>query len=647
MYHNVQLYQSQQRQPIGRALILPIVVALTLSATLFANSRLAWAGEINHTGHIESMPVSGLVGNWVVGGISFVTNNNTEFRQDKGAFAIGVCAEVEYIGSAQPYTATKIASKNSDDCSSNATSTPITPVTGTPSGTPSVTPGATPSPGSEREIYGRVQQMPSPGLIGDWLVNGVTYRSNGATEFEQRSGPFVIGACVKIHYSVGSNPFPVREMRTESTGDCTNNNATPVATPGATSTSTPNGEREIYGVVDSMPANRVGNWVVNGVTYVATTSTEFKAEHGPFAVGVCAKIHAQSNTIREIETEHAYRCGGSSGGGDDDGSGETELYGILQSFPSTLTGNWNVGGITFLADSNTEFKQREGAFLVGSTVKVHFRTDSNGNNRAREIESRFANDDNGRDDDGNGSFEGAEGHAYGTIDTIPDNRIGQWQIGGIAYIVGNSTTLAEQDGTFAVGKQVKVEYHLDGNGGRIARKIETTDETGGVTVPTRFKLFGFVDQMPASGFVGGWVVDNIPFTANSNSQFKEKNGLFGLGAYVAIEYSIQNETSVVHEMETHVPPGAGANLAAGRIDDKDGQRFSASQATAQPLATWTIAGSSYTVIPATDLNDFGSTLNVGDTAVVNSYIDGNGNRVATQIRGIAFTETLYLPVVAK
>ncbi|MCB0128219.1 MAG: hypothetical protein KDE58_38400, partial [Caldilineaceae bacterium] len=246
------------RRPNWRVPAFIAVLVLTFGMALLGSKQVALAGESNHTGLVESMPSNGLQGNWIVGGVRFVTNGSTEFRQEKGALAVGVCAEVEYVGSAQPYTATKIASKSSDDCNGSGTATP------------SVTPDSTPSPGSEREVYGRVERMPAPGLVGDWVVNGVTYRTSSSTEFEQRSGPFVVGACVKIHYNANSNPFPVREMRSESTADCTNSNATPVSTPSATSTSTPSGEREIYGLVESMPGNRVGNWVINGVTYVAT-----------------------------------------------------------------------------------------------------------------------------------------------------------------------------------------------------------------------------------------------------------------------------------------------------------------------------------------------------------------------------------------
>lgn len=661
MQPNIQPTACSQSQYSWRILAYILLFALTVGTLLIGNQRFAWAGESNHTGIVTSMPASGLVGNWVVGGVSFVATGSTEFREDKGALAVGVCAEVEYVGGTQPFTATKIASKNSDDCSSAVTPTTTgtstatataptgtstataTAPTGTPVSTPSVTPDTTPAPGTEREVYGRVEQMPSPGLVGNWVVNGVSYRTTSSTEFDQRNGPFVIGACVKLHYSVNNNPFPIREMRTEEASDCTGNSATPVATPNVTVTSTPNGEREIYGLVESMPGNRVGNWVINGVTYVATASTEFKEEHGAFAVGSCVKLHAQSNTMREIETEQAYRCSGNSGGGNDDGSGDAELYGILQSFPAGLIGNWNVGGTTFVADSATEFKQQAGVFTVGMTVKVHFSTDNNGTHRAREIESRYANDDNGSDDDGNGSFEGAEGHAYGTIDSIAANTTGTWRIGGIEYSITSNTILAENDGPLVVGKQVKVEYRLDTNGGRSARKIESTSETGGVTDPTRFKFFGFVDQMPAGGFIGIWVVDTVTFTTVSNSQFKENNGVFALGSYVAVEYTVQDGTNIVHEIESHIPPGAGPNLTTGRIDDKGGQV----NAAAQPAATWVIGGQSYTINPATDLNDFTGSLNVGDTAVVNSYTDGAGNRIATQVRGIVLDQQRYLPLIVR
>ncbi|MCB0025131.1 MAG: hypothetical protein KDD91_19000, partial [Caldilinea sp.] len=98
----------------------------------------------------------------------------------------------------------------------------------------------------------------------------------------------------------------------------------------------------------------------------------------------------------------------------------------------------------------------------------------------------------------------------------------------------------------------------------------------------------------------------------------------------------------LHEIETHVPPGAGSQLAVGRIDDKGGARAAAVQAT-----TWTVAGVSYAVIPATNFSDALGALEVGSTAVVDSYVAANGTLVATQIRGITLNNALYMPAVQR
>ncbi|MEZ4729673.1 MAG: DUF5666 domain-containing protein [Caldilineaceae bacterium] len=560
----------------------PLRVALlafvsAVSCLLFWSGQVVWAGEANLVGRVDALPAGTLVGRWVVQGVSFDATNSTEFRQDKGAFAVGICVEVEYVGAAQPFTATKIASKNADDCSgvgstptsSPTTSTPAATTSPTTSATPSGTasPSVTPVPGGEQETYGRVERKPTTGFVGQWVVNGVTYNAPAGAEFKQRHGPLVIGACVKIHYFTNTSPFTVRELETEQASDCNGGAATPGATPNATASATPN----------------------------ATTTP----------------------------------------------GTEGELYGVLQTFPVGLVGNWNIGGMTFVAGANTQFKQERGAFAVGVTVKVHFSIDSAGVYQAREIETKFANDDSGSDDDGNGTFEGAEGHAFGLVESFPAELTGEWRISGIAYSATANTLFAQNDGAFAVGSQVKVEYHLNGSGGRIARKIETTNDNGGATAPTRFKLFGFVHNMPANGFIGSWVVDNIAFVANANTQFKENNGRLGLGAYVAVEYFIQDGQNLVHEIETHVPPGAGAQTAIGRIEDKG----SAVSAAALQATTWLIGGVHYSITPATDLNDVQGGLEIGKTALVNSYTAADGSQIATQVRGVTFVAAAYLPLV--
>ena len=318
---------------------------------------------------------------------------------------------------------------------------------------------------------------------------------------------------------------------------------------------------------------------------------------------------------------------------------------MLQSFPANLIGEWNVAGMTYVADTGTEFVQANGAFAVGVTVKVHFSTDAAGVNRAREIETKYANDSGGSDDDGNGSYEGAEGHAYGIADSVPSGLVGAWSIGGVSYTAIADTKFEQTDGALVNGARVKVEYYLGAGGERIAKKIESTTENGGATAPDNFKVFGFVDQMPSGGLVGTWIVDNVTYVAGAGAKFDETNAVLGIGAYVGVEYSVQNGEKQVHEIEAHVPPGAGPQTFLGTIDDKGG---SMAQAVAGVQATtWVIGGVSYSVIPATNFNDFFSSLNVGATAVVNSYKAADGTLVATQIRGLTLTTRLYLPAVRR
>ncbi len=255
-------------------------------------------------------------------------------------------------------------------------------------------------------------------------------------------------------------------------------------------------------------------------------------------------------------------------------------------------------------------------------------------------------DSGGSDDDGNGAYEGAEGHAYAVADSVPGGLVGVWSIGGVSYTATGSTTFAQSDGPLVNGARVKVEYYLGAGGERIAKKIESTSDDGGAASPSNFKVFGFVNQMPVGGLVGAWVVDNVAYTAGAGTKFDETNAVLGVGAYVAVEYSLQNGEKLVHEIEAHVPPGAGPQTQFGTIDDKGGARLRPAAAGAQ-ASTWVIGGVQYSVVPATSFNDFFGALDVGSTAVVNSYTAADGSLVATQIRSVSLTTNLFIAAVRR
>lgn len=579
-----------------------LIGVLFLMLAALWSSQVAQAHQPEWKGQIDAMPANGLQGAWVVAGRSFTATSSTEFKQEKGAFAVGVCVEVEYVGSTEPFEATKIASKNSNDCNSNGT--------------------VPPTPEAEREAYGLVQSMPASGFVGAWTIGDVAYDAPAGAEFKQRNGPLMVGACAKVHYTGAAAPFTAREIESRPASDC-NGTIPPMPTPGD--------EIEVHGRIDSFPAGLTGEWVVNGVAYTADANTEFKQKNGAFAVGACVELHARTTTtpptLRKIETERDHKCNGDDQSG---GIGQGELYGDVQSFPEGLIGEWNIAGITFLTDSATEFKQEKGAFAVGVTVKVHFVIRANGDFYARKIETKSRETQK-------------HGHAFGIVESIPANRLGVWTIGGVEYTANELTRFKEKHGALEVGARVRVKYTIDSTGQRIARKIETTKSQGGVSQPDHLKSFGFVGQMPADGLIGEWTIDNVVYVTDASTKFKEEHGILGIGAYVAVEYRVVNGQNLVHEIETKVPPAAGTQSSFGVIDDKGGL----TAAAAIDNEVWRIGGVDYLITPATDLDDLSGELEVGNTALVDSYQATDGTRVATQVRGVTITTTVYLPAVRR
>ena len=54
---------------------------------------------------------------------------------------------------------------------------------------------------------------------------------------------------------------------------------------------------------------------------------------------------------------------------------ESKYYGIIESRPETLQGEWVIRGRTFRTEAKTKFDQSEGPLRVGSCAKVRIRND--------------------------------------------------------------------------------------------------------------------------------------------------------------------------------------------------------------------------------------------------------------------------------
>lgn len=477
---------------------------------------------------------------------------------------------------------------------------------------------------------GVVASRPVSGVVGEWTIGGRTFTADNTTQVEQEHGVLQVNSCAEVEYQVNNTGYRAVKIESKEVDECGNGGG--------------DEGNERYGRIDRMPVSGVvGDWVIAGVTYGADNNTYFEQEHGGFQVGACVQVKFTAGTpplVTKLETEQAYKCNGDSS---NPSVPTGELYGVVESLPANLLGNWTIGAMPFVTDNTTQFEQEHGALGIGVLVEVKFYTDSSGVNHATKIESKYATDNDGHDDDGNGSYEGNEGHAYGKIEAMPTSgRIGVWTIAGINYVTDNTTRFEEEDSTFAISQTVKVQFYLDLSSHRVARKLETTNDTGGSTHPEHYKLYGFVQQMPVGTFNGQWLINGVTFLADNQSAFAENHGLLAVGAYVEIEYAQSATGTMVTRLETQVPPGAGTNNHAGTIEANPSFVARSPQ---QPSTTWVIGGRQFLVTAATDLNDMQGGLTVGDTVVVNSYTDANAQEVATQIRGIIFTQRLFLPFV--
>jgi len=55
----------------------------------------------------------------------------------------------------------------------------------------------------------------------------------------------------------------------------------------------------------------------------------------------------------------------------------SEVFEILESFPTDLIGDWIIGGVTYTTDKFTRFKEDNGVFVKNGCVSVRFETLTN------------------------------------------------------------------------------------------------------------------------------------------------------------------------------------------------------------------------------------------------------------------------------
>ena len=624
--------------------------------------------ELEHYGLIQDLPIGGGIGDWTIGGMVFQATDATTFETDKGPLTIGVCAEVEYVIAGNGNIAAEIKSESLDDCAQD----------------------------NEQEVHGTVDSMPGSGLLGTWTVNGVDYEATTTTQFEQEDGPLGPGACVEVEFIVTNGQNIASEIKTDD--DC----------PGSGHF----GTKEVRGILEAFPAGLVGTWVINGVTYEASATTEFETERGEFATGICVEVEFTENggtrTAQEIKTRSADDCSGpglepvmetkglieampniSTTGsfsgtwtvngvqyqatlqtrfeqdhgpfeigrcvqvkyrldGDtrlatriktkrqhscSDSDDDNEVYGTISALPDVLNdGVWDIGGLPYQVNSATQLE--DSPFFVGLLVEVHFTVSADGTRTATKIEGKHGVDDDDQ----------ALAVVYGKLEVMPSGGLsGTWKIGGEVYQATANTKFEEDEGPFALGACVKVRYRVEG-ATKTAVKIETESpgdcpDDNGATVN---RAVGFVDKMPPNGFIGTWLIGGMAFEVKAATELEEEHGALVEGAFVKVKYVVLNGVKVAKEIETHVPAGAGSLFQFGTLQITTLRQTAADAAN----EVWQVDGQAYTILDTTLLDDDRADLTNGQKVLVNAY-EENGTRIATQVTALGAGNILYLPVVIR
>ncbi len=359
---------------------------------------------------------------------------------------------------------------------------------------------------------------------------------------------------------------------------------------------------QVYGTLESFPANQTGDWVVDGVAYTADQQTTFREEHGPFEVGACVEVeylssHSGGNQAVRIQTEYAYKCQNSQ-------PPFSKTSGIVITFPEGLVGTWVVDTTTFTATENTRFEQEEGPFTVGGCVKVIYQTS---NMEAVEISTQENEDCGGH----------GEQHLFGIIDQTPPSQTitGTWVISGVDFIATPSTRIMPLHGPVVEGACAKVEYRVV-NGQNIADRIKS-EWMFLCTGPVSFnQVYGTISSFPPDLY-GTWVISStgdmtFTFMTDPSTRFKDHRRDFAVGDCIKVKYFTLDGVNHAVEVKTT------RNHLCQQIDIA---AFSKMVATIEsmPLSgtytgTWTLAGVAFTATADTRFESDATPLAVGDCA---------------------------------
>lgn len=313
---------------------------------------------------------------------------------------------------------------------------------------------------------------------------------------------------------------------------------------------TGSGEFKFTGAIEQMPeGGNMGEWRVAGRTVRVSSSTRIEEEDGRLGVGALVKVEGflrgdGSVDAREIEVERGGHGGGNddNNGGNNGGRNGTEFKGTIESFPNSagFIGEWRVGGRRVIVTSATNINTEHGPVAAGAFVEIKGSVNPDGSLTATRIEIKSnVNGGDGRDE------------LKGAIESLPaSGLIGDWMVAGRTVRVTSSTSINQEHGRAIAGASVEVHGVMWADGSIDATRIEVKpggsngDGSGnGNSGKANFK--GTIESLPASGFVGEWVISGRTVHVLTSTQLKTEHGPIAEGVRVKVKGIRMADGSVV------------------------------------------------------------------------------------------------------
>lgn len=467
-------------------------------------------GTLEFVGTVESLPASGLLGQWVVSGQTLTVAATTEVDQSKGSVVVGAQVKVHAIqGIDNSLTAVEIKVLNN---------------TGGGNGG-----GDDDGEANYLKFTGLVESLPASGLIGQWIVAGRTVSVTASTQLDQGNGVIAVGVLVKVEgYSMADGSVRAQKIEVKESG-----NDLPDAS-----------EVHVVGVVEARPTGaNLGAWTIAGRTVEVVTTTVFDEEYGPAALGARVKVEGVEQADGSLLASQIKTLSNDSGG-DDGGDSYTKFKGTVVSIPATpdRVGQWqiqdNAGGmLTVNVLASTFLNESDGPIAVGSYVEVEGTVAADGSVIAAKIKRENPGDNSSHDLEFMGTVVTAPG--------APDGQ-GEWVIrsdmGATRTVTANVATQFK-DGIPGVGDLVEVDAVLLADGSFLATKIDLKSG-GGDGGDGGIEFTGPIVSFP-SGLVGVWVVGNRTVVANAFTEFDQEHGPFAVGVLVKVKGTPQADGSIL------------------------------------------------------------------------------------------------------